>query len=77
MTTLAPRPAAPTRTRRDWWIPASLLALALIPSVAGAARLVDLSGGRTEENARFFDLPEMLALLGRAPSGGAGGPAAG
>ncbi|KRE94866.1 hypothetical protein ASG76_10265 [Nocardioides sp. Soil774] len=62
MTTLAPRPAAPTRSRRDWWVPASLLALALIPSVAGAARLADLSGGRTEENARFFDLPVPILV---------------
>jgi uncharacterized membrane protein len=57
MTTLASRPAARTRSRRDWWIPASLLALTFVPSAAGAARLVDLSSGRTEENARFFDLP--------------------
>lgn len=62
MTTLAPRPAAPTRSRRDWWIPAGLLALALIPSAAGAARLVDLSGGRTVENARFFDLPAPILV---------------
>jgi uncharacterized membrane protein len=57
MTTLASRPAAPTRSRRDGWIPASLLALTSVPALAGAVRLVDLSGGRTEENARFFDLP--------------------
>ena len=57
MTTLAPRPATPTRSRRDWWIPASLLLLAAVPALSGAARLVDLSAGRTEENARFFDLP--------------------
>ena len=57
MTTTALRPAAPPRTRRDWWIPASLLALTFVPVAAGAARLVDLSSGRTEENARFFDLP--------------------
>lgn len=62
MTTLAPRTAVPTRSRRDWWIPTSLLALATIPSVAGAARLVDLSGGRTEENARFFDLPVPIIV---------------
>ncbi|RYC13040.1 DUF2306 domain-containing protein [Nocardioides zhouii] len=54
---LASRPAAPTRSRREWWIPASLLALTFVPALAGAVRLVDLSGGRTEENARFFDLP--------------------
>ena len=57
MTTTSARPTAPTRARRDWWIPASLLLLAAVPSASGVARLVDLSGGRTEENARFFDLP--------------------
>ena len=62
MTTLAPRPATRTRPRRDWWIPASLLALTFVPAAAGAARLVDLSGGRTEENARFFDLPVPIIV---------------
>lgn len=62
MTTLAPRTAAPSRSRRDWWIPAGLLSLALVPSLAGAARLVDLSGGRTAENARFFDLPVPILV---------------
>jgi uncharacterized membrane protein len=57
MTTTTARPTTPTRARRDWWIPASLLLLAAVPSASGVARLVDLSGGRTEENARFFDLP--------------------
>jgi uncharacterized membrane protein len=62
MTTTALRPAAPPRTRRDWWIPASLLALTFVPVAAGAARLVDLSSGRTEENARFFDLPLPIVV---------------
>ncbi|MDT0186207.1 DUF2306 domain-containing protein [Microbacterium sp. ARD31] len=62
MTTTALRPAAPPRTRRDWWIPASLLALTFVPVAAGAARLVDLSSGRTEENARFFDLPAPIIV---------------
>jgi uncharacterized membrane protein len=57
MTTTTVRPTTPTRARRDWWIPGSLLLLAAVPSASGVARLVDLSGGRTEENARFFDLP--------------------
>lgn len=62
MTTTPLRPASPTRTRRDWWIPASLLALTFVPVAAGAARLVDLSSGRTEENARFFDLPVPIVV---------------
>lgn len=57
MTTTTARPVAPPRARRDWWIPASLLLLAAVPSASGVARLVDLSGGRTAENARFLDLP--------------------
>lgn len=62
MTILAPPAPAATRTRRDWWIPASLIALSAVPALAGAARLVDLSGGRTEENARFFDLPLPIVV---------------
>jgi uncharacterized membrane protein len=62
MTTTAVRPSAPSRTRREWWIPASLLALTFVPAAAGAARLVDLSSGRTEENARFFDLPAPIIV---------------
>ena len=62
MTTTSLRPAAPARTRRDWWIPASLVALTAVPTLAGAARLVDLSSGRTEENQRFFDLPVPIIV---------------
>ena len=63
MTTTSLRPAAtPTRRRRDWWIPASLIALTFVPALAGALRLVDLSSGRTEENARFFDLPAPIIV---------------
>jgi uncharacterized membrane protein len=62
MTTTSLRPAAPTKRRRDWWIPTSLIALTFVPAAAGAARLVDLSSGRTEENARFFDLPVPIIV---------------
>lgn len=62
MTTTTTRPAAPTKVRREWWIPASLLALTAVPVLAGAARLVDLSSGRTVENARFFDLPVPIIV---------------
>ena len=80
MTTTTSRPAAPTKARRDWWIPVSLLALTAVPALAGAARLVDLSSGRTAENARFIDLPGpiIVHMLARAqhrtgPQGGADG----
>jgi uncharacterized membrane protein len=66
MTTTAPdRPDAPParpRPRRDWWIPTSLLLLAAVPSAGGVFRVVDLSGGRTAENARFFDLPVPILV---------------
>ncbi|RYB95319.1 DUF2306 domain-containing protein [Nocardioides oleivorans] len=62
MTTTTLRSAPPTRRHHDWWIPAGLVALTLVPAAAGAARLVDLSSGRTEENARFFDLPVPIIV---------------
>jgi uncharacterized membrane protein len=52
-----PRPA---RVRRpDWLIPAGLIVLSLVPVLAGAARLTELSTGEeiTPDNARFFGMP--------------------
>ena len=63
MTTTAPDRLQPsTRTRRDWWIPTCLLLLAVVPSAGGVVRVLDLSGGRTPENARFFDLPAPILV---------------
>ena len=63
MTTLTPDRLQPaTRARRDWWIPTLLLLLAVVPSAGGVVRVIDLSGGRTEENARFFDLPAPILV---------------
>ncbi|MFJ5695002.1 DUF2306 domain-containing protein [Arthrobacter sp. NPDC093125] len=46
----------PPRTR--WLVPASLILLSLVPIIAGASRLTELSGGQlTPDNARFFDSP--------------------
>ncbi|BCJ40489.1 membrane protein [Actinoplanes ianthinogenes] len=47
------------RQRRGWRIPAGLIALSLVPSIAGAARLGELATNApvTEENARFFAMP--------------------
>ncbi|WIM93908.1 DUF2306 domain-containing protein [Actinoplanes oblitus] len=59
-TALGPAPASQrTRRRGGWRIPAGLLALSLVPSVAGVHRLGELATGApvTEENARFFDMP--------------------
>lgn len=55
----------PKRPRkREWLIPAGLLALSVIPIVAGSLRLVQLATGAaiTPENARFFATPLPVAL---------------
>lgn len=58
MTTATARPRAPRR-RPEWLVPAGLIALSLVPIVAGSARLTQLTTGAavTAENARFFDSP--------------------
>jgi uncharacterized membrane protein len=54
-------------SRSEWWIPAALILLSLVPAVAGTARLTDLAegGAVTPENARFFasPLPVVLHIL--------------
>ncbi|MCP1412221.1 DUF2306 domain-containing protein [Paenarthrobacter sp. A20] len=41
-----------------WAVPAALIALSLVPVIAGAARLSELTGGApTPQNARFFGSP--------------------
>ncbi len=46
----------PPRTR--WLVPAALILLSLVPIIAGATRLTELSGGQiTPDNTRFFDSP--------------------
>lgn len=56
---------------RTWLAPTGLVALSLVPSVAGAARLTQLAAGAevTEANQRFFDLPlpVILHILGAVP----------
>ncbi|MDP1826011.1 MAG: DUF2306 domain-containing protein [Archangium sp.] len=51
-------------SRADWLIPASLIALAFIPVVAGTHRLVMLAGDGpiTPENTRFFAAPLPVVL---------------
>lgn len=46
-----------SRTRFAWLVPTGLILLSLIPMVAGAARLVGLSGPATAESARFHETP--------------------
>jgi uncharacterized membrane protein len=62
MTTTIPLsrpPRRPARRRPEWLAPAGLLALSLVPIVAGSARLTQLTTGATitTDNARFFDSP--------------------
>lgn len=51
--------SAPAHSRREWVAPAGLIALSLVPMIAGSSRLTQLSTGAavTAENARFFDSP--------------------
>jgi uncharacterized membrane protein len=51
-------------TKSDWLIPASLIALSMVPALAGTVRLAQLAGGAdiTPENARFFAAPLPVAL---------------
>lgn len=54
-----PDPATVRRPRAQWLVPAALIFLSLIPVIAGAARLTELTGGAavTPQNARFFASP--------------------
>lgn len=46
-------------TRKEWLVPVGLVVLSAVPVGAGAARLVELTGGAdvTPDNARFFAAP--------------------
>jgi uncharacterized membrane protein len=49
---------------RNWVVPAALVALSLVPAVAGTHRLFELAGGATvtAENARFHAAPVPVVL---------------
>lgn len=51
-------------TRSDWLVPAGLIALGLVPAIAGIARLTELGTGAviTPENARFFASPLPVVI---------------
>jgi hypothetical protein len=51
-------------TKSDWLIPGALIALSMVPAVAGTVRLAQLAGGTTitPENARFFASPLPVVL---------------
>ena len=50
--------------RSEWLVPAALVALGLVPAIAGTVRLAQLAGGAaiTPDNARFFASPLPIVL---------------
>ncbi|WP_066288254.1 DUF2306 domain-containing protein [Arthrobacter sp. B6] len=65
MTTSPVWPAEPAlRRRAQWPVPAGLILLSLVPVIAGAARLTELTGGAaiTPQNARFFASPVPVVV---------------
>lgn len=52
------------KRRAAWAVPMGLIALSLIPVLAGAARLTELTGGSTvtPQNARFFSSPLPVVI---------------
>lgn len=61
-----PRDFTMNSTRADWLVPAALLALSLVPAIAGTVRLAGLASGEamTLDNARFVaaPLPVMIHI---------------
>ncbi|GIK44029.1 MAG: membrane protein [Chloroflexota bacterium] len=62
------KPKAPAKAVwTEWLVPAGLIVLSLIPVIAGAVRITELTGGAevTPANARFFasPLPVVLHIL--------------
>jgi uncharacterized membrane protein len=57
--------------RSDWWIPATLILMSLVPAIAGTARLAEVAGDAavTEANARFMaqPIPVILHVLAVIP----------
>lgn len=51
-------------SKREWLIPAGLILLTLVPAIAGASRMAELSSGAevTSGNARFFAAPVPVVV---------------
>ncbi len=64
MTTNTAGTPATRRLRHRWLAPTGLIMLSLIPVIAGAARLTELTSGPvvTEQNARFVDSPIPVVI---------------
>ncbi|WP_069385881.1 DUF2306 domain-containing protein [Cellulosimicrobium cellulans] len=60
----APRTARRRSSRREWLIATGLVALALVPSLAGGVRLGEIASGapETPANARFLQVPLPVVL---------------
>jgi uncharacterized membrane protein len=52
------------RSRARWLVPASLLALGIVPGIGGAMRLAELGSGAaiTPDNTRFFAAPAPVVI---------------
>jgi hypothetical protein len=56
-------PRSRQKPRGRWLVPAALILLSLVPVIAGAVRLTDLTAGEiTPDNARFFDSPVPVLI---------------
>jgi hypothetical protein len=56
-------PRSRPNPKSRWLAPAGLIFLSLVPIIAGAIRLTDLTGGQvTPDNARFFDSPVPVLI---------------
>lgn len=59
----ATTPRSRPNSRLRWLVPAALIFLSLVPIIAGAGRVTDLTGGHvTPDNARFFDSPVPVLI---------------
>lgn len=54
--------------KREWLVPVGLIMLSVVPMIAGAVRVTELTGGAavTPENARFFasPVPALVHIIG-------------
>jgi hypothetical protein len=56
-------PSSRPQRRARWLVPAALILLSLVPVIAGALRVTELTGGQiTPDNARFFDSPVPVLI---------------
>ena len=56
-------PRSRQKPRARWLVPAALIFLSIVPVIAGAVRLTDLTAGEiTPDNARFFDSPVPVLI---------------